>query len=161
MMTPIEVQIRVAVAVLVACLLTWGGYSLYQKGYNSCQTKWDADKAQRKVEADQQAASSLVKELEQDRINLEKEKKYEQVKKDRDIALGALRDYRLCPVEVMSGSENLRVAGSGKDAVPRQAEGSVLTNDTSALAASFTFSNAIKDRDQCNALIDWVKSQGM
>ncbi len=156
---------QLAIGLLLCLSIACGVYSTYQYGYKKgkaeIQALWDADTAKRDKAAADQSAKARDIEAKQIAITNVIRTKYEQTKVDRDVALSALRDYKLCAVETVSRGGSLQVAKDGSHPVSGKAKGSGGIDDTDALAASFIFANAVKDRDKCMAIQEWVKAQGM
>ena len=153
--------LRVAgVAAILAVL--YGGYVYIEhRGYDRCQTKWDADKAFRKIIADRQA----TKAKETERIADEKSKKiaddYAASQRELAAALKRMRDAQAVP-----RSEPLPVAAGGRATMPGITQSSGGTDQAAAPStgtgktATF-YELAMEDTLQCSRLIQWVADQGM
>jgi len=156
-----EFQAKLITQLATILIVVGLGVYVHHHGYKQCEAEWQADTAKRDAVAAEQSAKARVAEAQQNAVTTSLKAKYEQTKTDRDSALERLRDYRLCEVSNMLGQDPVQVSTNGASAVSNEAQRPVGTDDTLALAASFTFANAVKDRDQCMALQSWVKAQGM
>jgi hypothetical protein len=125
------------------------------------QAEFDAFKLDQKSVAAIQAGIVQEKERIQNENNEKIKTEYQKAVADRDIALAKLGDYRLCAVEDMPREQNLPVAGSTNDPVREEAASPKRIDETASLATTFKFSDAVKDRDRCEALRFWVIKQGM
>ena len=137
----------------------------YNRGHDEVQAEWNADKAERKLAADKQAAEAREKERIANEKTRQAQLSYAQARADLAVALGRMRDLRLCDAQAVPRLEGLRVAGSGQAAMPGAAESPTGTAPDFALAVNprpaVTFGDALNDTLQCSRLIEWVKAQGM
>jgi hypothetical protein len=154
--------------VIVLGLIGYGLFYVHRDGYekglierDKVQVAFDKFKSDQKDDAAKQAGIALEKERVQNEKTSKSKRDYAQAVKERDAAIAAIGDFRLCPIENLSRRQDLQLAESAIDPVRKETTSPKRTDETASLAASFKFSDAIRDRDQCNGLIAWVCSQGM
>jgi hypothetical protein len=154
--------------VIIIGLLLAGIYKIHHEGYKAglverdkVQSVFDKFKSDQSDDAAKQAGISFEKERVQNETTAKSKLDYAQAVKERNAAIARLGDFRLCPIENLPRGKDLPVAESAIDPVRKETTSPKRTDETASLATTFKFSDAIRDRDQCNGLIAWVCSQGM
>lgn len=152
---------RIVLVVMALTALALIYHKGYSNGQDSKQAEWDKVTAEQRKVSSKQAEESRQKEKAQDETTRKLQSKYSQARADLDVALGRLRDVRLCDVGDLPREDGVRVAGSEEGSVSRDSKGSTGTVESSAHGATVTLGDALKDTLQCTTLIEWVKTQGL
>lgn len=165
MLDQIKAYWQLATGLVLIMLIAFGAYSIHHHGYvegkSEVQAQFDQYKADVKKMQEEQAQKARDEESKQALINQQKDKDYAKVKSDRDRALAQLGRIGLCSVEVVPRGTSVPVAEGGSNPVSSKATSTSGLDDTIALAKGFDFASAVRDRDQCIALQEWVRAQGM
>jgi hypothetical protein len=158
----IDLQTKAIAALVALTMLSGLAYIVRHNGVVAgraeVQAAWDTDKAERKVIADNQAASARETERKQNEIS---KKLAENYKFDVSLLANRLRDYGLQDAQIMSGSECVRVADGGRSAMPSQTDSAAGITATSTAGTLIKYSDALSDTLQCSKLIEWVKAESL
>lgn len=152
---------RIAIVLAILGAFAWTYHKGYASGEYAVQAKWDAEAKKQRQIAAKQEADAREKEKLQNETTRKLQTKYSQAHSDLDIALGRLRDVRLCNLGTVPREDGVRVAGGAEGSVRRDSEGSTGAIATSAPGAAITLGDALRDTLQCTTLIEWVKQQGL
>jgi len=154
---------QIFAAIVLACI-GFAFFYTYQSGY----VKGEADNQtlfdKYKAAIDDQVAKAKINA---DKIQHDQEVKYAdaQVNYYRDVSILTKRLRESEGVLCGQGQATVRVDGGSSPSVPTQAEGAARVAKTFEATASarptFYYNDAIEDAQQCSALIEWVKAQGM
>jgi hypothetical protein len=152
---------RIAIVLAILGAFAWTYHEGHASGEYAVQAKWDAEAKKQRQIAAKQEADAREKEKLQNETTRKLQTKYSQAHSDLDIALGRLRDVRLCNLGTVPREDGMRVAGGAEGPVPGDPKSATGIAATPAPGASVTLGDALKDTLQCAALIEWVKAQGL
>ena len=147
---------QLAMGLLIALALAFASYSLHHHGYMQGMAELDLYKAN--------IAQQVVKaQANADKIQHDNEVKYAQAqsdyKRDTSILANRLRDFK----PLLCGEEQTPVRVDGRSSASLPTEGQNPTRVTHTFAPStsirptFSYSDALRDTQQCSALIEFVK----
>ena len=154
MLEQIKVYSNLIVSIVILIGLAFLGYKIYHAGYDKARSE-DAAAAQA------QSDNSRITDAKNQALIEKGKQDYEQIKTTRDDALAKLGHVGLCSSSGVLRSPSVPVARQSSDSMPSVAEAPARVDNTAEMAASFDFANALKDHDQCEALIKSVCALGM
>lgn len=113
------IKLAILISIIAAIAFSWWyhGHQNYLEGKAEVQALWDADKAQRKADANKQAAETAQLNQEKNDALKHTQNDLRSTRNNLDTALERLRDLPSVP-----GGTGMLMAGSGGAAVPGMAE---------------------------------------